>query len=90
MLLCGREKLVATWCLIAANSRLGAVDRALSNNRQALDPIAISAVVLDRVWRETGNYYTLEYLPEERRRELHAIEVKPLNPAWRVRARRSR
>jgi hypothetical protein len=45
---------------------------------------------VDRVWRETGNYYTLEYMPEERQRELHAIEVKALNPAWRVRARRSR
>lgn len=45
---------------------------------------------VDRVWRETGNYYTLGYAPEEGQRELHAIDVKPVNPTWRVRVRRSR
>ena len=178
MALCGRTKLATILSLIAvlivANPRLGAVDTVSSNTQQALDAIAVSALVLDRnglpvrnvqatdlmvredgrpvsltsfnvtrtvddaaegramvvyvidpkgldgrttlspdglvaqtggvqiensndfrtavdrIWRETGNYYTLEYMPEERQRELHAIEVKALNPAWRVRARRSR
>jgi hypothetical protein len=52
MALCGRTKLATILSLIAvlivANPRLGAVDTVSSNTQQALDAIAVSALVLDR------------------------------------------
>jgi VWFA-related protein len=45
---------------------------------------------VERVWQETGAYYTLEYVSAGTRRELHSIEVKTSAQNSKVRARRSR
>jgi hypothetical protein len=45
---------------------------------------------VDRIWLETGSYYTLEYTSPGEKRELHSIDVKVNKDDGRVRARRSR
>ncbi|HEX7792858.1 MAG TPA: hypothetical protein VF456_00840 [Vicinamibacterales bacterium] len=90
--------------LARANASVYVIDPKGLDGRTTLNPDGLVAqtgglmiensndfnAAVDRVWRETGNYYTLGYAPEEGQRELHAIDVKPVNPTWRVRVRRSR
>jgi hypothetical protein len=45
---------------------------------------------VDRIWGETGAYYTLEYTSPGSKREIHSIEVKTSAGDGKVRARRSR
>jgi VWFA-related protein len=45
---------------------------------------------VDRVWQETGSYYTLEYVPAGGDRALHSIEVKTDRRGIKIRARRTR
>jgi VWFA-related protein len=45
---------------------------------------------VNRIWQETGSYYTLEYVPAAGSRALHSIEVKTGRRGIKIRARRTR
>ena len=75
MALCGRTKLATILSLIAvlivANPRLGAVDTVSSNTQQALDAIAVSALVLDRNGLPVRNVQATDLMVREDGRPGH-------------------
>ncbi len=56
----------------------------------SLDNTNDFADAIDRVWRDTGNYYAVRYVSGTPKRDLQNIEVKVNRPDVKVVARRSR